>query len=561
MLAKLYIQNIALIQKAEITFGGGLNVFTGETGAGKTMLISAIDAVLGERVSREVVRAGEEKAIITALFEDPAPQALAVLAEMGLEDEDEGILITREVSAQGKSASKVNGAPATAGLLKQLASHLIQIHGQRESGQLLAPERQLEMIDTFAGHNQLLSDYRQAYDHYREVECQKSELVMDEKQKAQRLDMLSYQINEIDGANLDDPGEEDELTARKKLIGAGEKVIAALSAAYNALNGEEEQDGINALFDTLSAGVSEAAEYIPDFELVSSRLNEMGYELAEFGAQIRDELDAFEFDPRELDQIEYRLDQIHKLKRKYGGSIAEIIAYGEKARQELDALTASEEKLAKLEEELVGALERAQAIGDKLTKSRTQAAGDFLTQVQEELAFLDMPGVKLSARIERKPLSPDGQDELTLYVSTNVGEEPGPLAKIASGGEVSRMMLAMKNVLAEKDGIGTLIFDEVDTGVSGRAAGKIGQKLSQASRGRQVIAVTHLAQVAAFADKHMLIRKEVEDGRTYTKVEELNKTAREAELARINSGDNVTATALENARELIEHAKQLTMNS
>jgi len=557
MLTKLYIQNIALIHKAEIDLGPGLNVFTGETGAGKTILISAIDCVLGERVSREFIRTGEEKAVVSAFFEELSPAVEVVLEELGYRDDEGGLLITRELSALGKSNCKINGMPATASILKQVAGLLIQIHGQRDAAQLLSPEHQMGMIDDFGGYGPLLIEYTAAYDSLRRLMRQKSELVVDEKQKAQRLDMLSYQLAEIEGAELNDPDEEDELLARKKLIGAGEKVLAALSDAYNAIDGEGENQGIAALFDALSGGVEQAAQYIPELKQMSSRLEEIGYELGEYKAELRGQLEGFEFDPRELDDVEHRLGQIHNLKRKYGPDIAAVIKYGEDARVEFEALNSSEEQLAKLEEQLAQAFRQAQSLAEKLSVSRQKAAALFIERVEDELAFLDMPGVKLTVRQERGELSPSGCDEITFYIATNTGEQPGPLAKIASGGETARIMLAMKNVLADKDGVGVLIFDEVDTGVSGRAAQKIGQKLSQASRGRQVIAVTHLAGVAAFADRHLFIHKEVEDGRTYTKIEELDTPGREAELARIISGDNLTSTALENARELIANAKQL----
>jgi len=561
MLTKLYIQNIALIHKAEIELGPGLNVFTGETGAGKTILISAIDCVLGERVSREFIRTGEEKALVSALFEEVSPTVAEALRELGYEDDDGGLLITRELSANGKSSGKINGMPATASILKQVAGLLIQIHGQRDAAQLLSPERQIEMIDAFGGHSSLLEQYMTAYDNLRELRRQKSELAVDEKQKAQRLDMLTYQLAEIEGAELSDPEEEVELFARKKLIGAGEKVLSALSQSYGALNGEGESQGITALFDDLSSGVGLAAQYIPTLEAMNGRLEEIGYELGEYAAELRGQLESFEFDPRELDEVERRLGQIHGLKRKYGPDIAAIIKYGEDARAELEALSSSEERLAELEVQLTQAFEQAQSLAEKLSKSRQKAATQFIEQVEGELAFLDMPGVRLTAQQERGELAANGWDEITFFIATNTGEQPGPLAKVASGGETARIMLAMKNVLADKDGVGVLIFDEVDTGVSGRAAQKIGNKLSQASRGRQVIAVTHLAGVAAFAERHLFIHKEVEDGRTYTRIEELDAPGREAELARIISGDNLTETALENARELIEHARQLTNNN
>ncbi len=556
MLTRLYIQNVAVIRKAEIRLGAGLNVFTGETGAGKTILISAIDAVLGERTARDMIRTGEEKAMVSAFFEDISPRALETLRELGYDEDEGGVLVTRELSASGKSTSKINGMPATASILKQISSLLIHIHGQRDAAQLLSPERHMEMIDSFGRLDSLLEEYRTAYQRLRELEGEIQRLAMDDKQKAQRMDMLTFQIGEIEAAGLDDPDEEEELLARKKLIGSSEKVLEALSLAYTALKGEEEREGIDVLFDQLTGGVGVAGEYLASLAPMASRLEEIGYELEEFAAELRDTLDTFEFDPQEQSDIEYRLDQLYRLKRKYGEDIPAILEFCQNAREELDQITTGEERLARLKDQRQQVLQQAEKLAGELTARREKAAADFMARVEEELAFLDMGGVKLSARREEKPLAPDGADSITLYVSTNVGEEAKPLHKIASGGEISRMMLSMKNVLADRDDIDTLIFDEVDIGVSGRAAQKIGRKLAEASRGRQVICVTHLAQVAAFADSHLLIQKEVEEGRTFTRVRELDQEERVAELSRITSGDNITLTALENARELLAHAQQ-----
>jgi len=557
MLTRLYIQNVAVIRKAEIQLNPGLNVFTGETGAGKTILISAIDAVLGERAARDMIRTGEEKATVSAYFENISPRALETLRELGYDEDEGGVLITRELTTSGKSVCKINGMPATASILKQMSSLLIHIHGQRDGTQLLSPERHIEMIDSYGRLEPLLAEYRVAYQRLRDLEAEIQRLAMDDQQKAQRIDLLTFQIKEIEAAELDDPNEEDELLARKKLISSSEKVLEALSAAYSALKGDEEREGIDVLFDQLTSGVGIAEEYLPSLAPMAARLEEMGYELEEFAAELRDTLDNFEFDPKELSDIEYRLDQLYKLKRKYGPNIPAILEFCQKAREELEQITTGEERLAQLNAKREEALKQVKKLAAELTARRQQAAEEFIQRVEEELAFLDMGGVRLFAQREEKPLSPDGADSITLYVSTNVGEEAKPLHKIASGGEIARMMLSMKNVLADRDDIDTLIFDEVDTGVSGRAAQKIGRKLAQVSKGRQVICVTHLAQVAAFADNHLLIQKQVEEGRTYTRVRELCQEERVEELSRIISGDNITSTALENARELLEHAQKV----
>lgn len=556
MLTRLYIQNIAVIRKAEIRLGEGLNVFTGETGAGKTILISAIDAVLGERTARDMIRTGEERAMVSAFFENISPRALETLRELGYDEDEGGVLITRELTAYGKSTSKINGMPATASILKQISSLLIHIHGQRDAAQLLSPERHMEMIDSFGRLEPFLEQYRSAYRQLRNVEEEIQRLAMDDQQKEQRIDMLTFQIEEIEAADLEDPDEEEELLARKKLIGASEKVLEALSTAYSALKGDEEREGLDILFDQLTGGVDLANEYLPALAPMAARLEEMGYELEEFATELRDTLDSFEFDPQEQSDIEYRLDLLYRLKRKYGADISAILEFCQNAREELEQITTGEERLAQLNIQREQALQQAEHLAVELTAQREKAAADFITRVEAELAFLDMGGVRLSVQREKKPLALDGADNITLYVATNIGEEAKPLHKIASGGEISRMMLSMKNVLADRDDIDTLIFDEVDNGVSGRAAQKIGRKLAEASRGRQVICVTHLAQVAAFADTHLLIQKQVEEGRTYTHVRELDKEERVGELSRITSGDNITLTALENARELLEHAQK-----
>lgn len=552
MLVQLYIENVAVIQKAAIHFTPGLNVFTGETGAGKTILISAIDAVLGERTSREIIRSGESKAVVSAMFEDLSPQVAGKLAELGYADDEGALLIHREITAAGKTSCKVNGMPATTTILREIASLLIHIHGQRDSQQLLLAEHHLELLDTFGELAPDLARYGECYRHMRELQTQLDSLQMDDAQKNQRIDMLSFQIGEIEAASLEDEDEEETLLARRKVIQGSEKILEGLAQGYAALSGRGESEGINSLMDDLSGGVESVSEYVEQFVSMAARLQEIGYELSEYAADIRAYLDEFEYDPRELDRVEYRLDTIHKLKRKYGENIAEILVYCENAQNELDAITTSGERAERLEQELAAVAAQVEGLADNLRRRRARAAKAFMAQVEAELAFLDMPAVKLSVQHKPKPPGPNGADEIEFMIVTNVGEKPKPLSKIASGGEIARIMLAIKNVLADRDRIGTLIFDEVDTGVSGRAAAKIGRKLRQVSRTRQVICVTHLAQVAACADTHLYIHKEIEGGRTFTKVDVLDDSSRLTELARITSGDMITDIALENARQLRE---------
>jgi DNA repair protein RecN (Recombination protein N) len=554
LLSQLYIQNVAVIQKAAIDFDSGLNVFSGETGAGKTILISAIDAVLGERASKDMIRTGEEKAFVSALFEDISPRAAEKLSELGYADDEGALLVSREINQSGKSVCKINGQPATASVLKELSPLLIHTHGQRDSAALLHSESHLEIIDAYAGLGDMLSDYKAAYGEMRGLEEELEGCNMDEAQKAQRVDMLTFQINEIEAASLLDPGEEDELAARKRLIKNSGKIIEGLSQAYAALSGDESSESITGLLDSFTEGLSAASGYVADFEAMLSRATGIGYELEEFSGELRAFLDDFEYDPHELDRIESRLDIIYRLKRKYGADIAEIIAFGERAAEELEGIAMSGERAKKLAARLKEATQRAAELAAGLTGARAEAAARFVSEVERELKFLDMPNVKLSVLRTQRPLSGTGADFCELMIITNVGEAPKPLSKIASGGETARLMLAIKNVYAGRDDVGTLIFDEIDSGVSGRAAQKIGRKLRQVSRLRQVICVTHLAQVASFADRHLLIRKEVAEGRTFTRVKPLTKTEAIEELARITGGDLITRAALKSAAELWEHS-------
>jgi len=555
MLTQLHIQNIAVIQKATIQFREGLNVFTGETGAGKTILIAAIDAVLGERASRDIIRTGEDRAFVSALFENISPVALGALEELGYPDEDGAVLISREITAAGKNTCKINGMPATVSILKSISSLLIHIHGQRDSQQLLRSERHRELVDAFGSLEGDVAAYKAAFDEMRRIKAELESLNLDEAQKAQRLDMLGYQIAEIEAAALEDEDEEESLLVRKKIIKGSESILEGLGEAYQALAGDGESGaGVQELMDAATEGMERAAAFVEALEPTARRLREIGYELEEFQGEIRRSLEGYEFDPRELDALEYRLDTIYKLKKKYGGGIPEILAYLERAREELERITLSEQRTAQLTQELAAAEKKAEKLAAALTKKRLAAAERFTGSVERELIFLDMPSVTLTVSHGAKALAADGADELELLFCANVGEVPRPLSKIASGGELSRMMLAIKNVLAHRDHIDTLIFDEVDTGVSGRAAGKIGQKLAQVARDRQVICVTHLAQVAAYGGNHLYIHKEVENGRTYTRVTPLEWERRVEELARITSGDHISAPALESARELLLHA-------
>lgn len=554
MLSQLFIQNIAVIEKVQVTFEKGLNVFTGETGAGKSIVIDAINAVLGNRTSRELVRTGAPKALVTALFEEIGDETKEQLLSLGFEPEEDGsLLLSREISSDGKTSCKIGGRPATVSILREVAQSLINIHGQHDSQSLLQPEQHLGYIDQFGKTAALLKEYRLEYAYYAELQRKLHQLRTDEREKAQRIDLLSYQINEISAAALL-PGEEEDLQTAKKKMQNSAKIVEALHVTHDLLQGAEESDGILSMLDQAQEQIQILEAYYP--QLKSDRILDIRYELEEVEETLRDALSDAEMDPAELDRIEERLDLIFRLKRKYGGSVEEILNFADQAQQELDSITHAEELQSKLEKEESQSKERLMGLAKRLSEKRKAAAKLFEKQVCAELAFLDMPSVRFFVHSETDKPDETGVDRMEFYISTNPGEPPKPIGKIASGGELSRIMLSLKNVIAEGDRVGTLIFDEVDTGVSGRAAQKIGRKLKQASSGRQIICVTHLAQVAAFADTHLLIAKTVQDGRTFTTVQALPQEERVRELARIMGGESITPTVLASARELILQAKE-----
>lgn len=554
MLSQLFIQNIAVIEKVQVTFEKGLNVFTGETGAGKSIVIDAINAVLGNRTSRELVRTGAPKALVTALFEEIGDETKEQLLSLGFEPEEDGsLLLSREISSDGKTSCKIGGRPATVSILREVAQSLINIHGQHDSQSLLQPEQHLGYIDQFGKTAALLKEYRLEYAYYAELQRKLHQLRTDEREKAQRMDLLSYQINEISAAALL-PGEEEDLQTAKKKMQNSAKIVEALHVTHDLLQGAEESDGILSMLDQAQEQIQILEAYYP--QLKSDRILDIRYELEEVEETLRDALSDAEMDPAELDRIEERLDLIFRLKRKYGGSVEEILNFADQAQQELDSITHAEELQSKLEKEESQSKERLMGLAKRLSEKRKAAAKLFEKQVCAELACLDMPSVRFFVHSETDKPDETGVDRMEFYISTNPGEPPKPIGKIASGGELSRIMLSLKNVIAEGDRVGTLIFDEVDTGVSGRAAQKIGRKLKQASSGRQIICVTHLAQVAAFADTHLLIAKTVQDGRTFTTVQALPQEERVRELARIMGGESITPTVLASARELILQAKE-----
>ena len=552
MLSQLYIENIAVIRQATIDFQQGFHVFTGETGAGKTILISAINAVLGGRTFKEIIRTGETRATVSALFTEISEELCKKIEVLGYPLEDNQLLVQREIDLYGKGQCRLDGRPATAAMLREVCSLLIDIHGQHDNQELLSAEKHLGFLDSYGAYPQEMAAYTAAYERMCECAARLDKLQMDESYKLQRMDILQFQIKEIGDAKLTD-GEEERLVEQQKRIRNAERITESLGAVYTLLNGNgEEMRGALEALEEVSTELDTAAKYLTEFGGYSEKLSDAYYMLEELGSRARDTLEDADFDPRQLDDIESRLDTIYKLKKKYGNSIAEILEYFERISEEYQSLELSDELTAHLQRELDEANLVLHTVAEALTACRLAAAAEFSERVEQELAYLDMAGVRFSITRREKPYGPTGADEMEFMICTNTGEEAKPLAKIASGGELARIMLAIKNVLAEKDGIGTIIFDEVDTGVSGRAAQKIGKKLAEVARHRQVICVTHLAPVAACAAHHYRIYKTVEDGRTFTRVEELTRPQRVQELARIMVGENITDSALKSAEEMLE---------
>lgn len=553
MLSQLYIKNIAVISEAVIDFGPRFNVFTGETGAGKTILVSAINGVLGARLTKDIIRSGEESAYLSALFTQLPQDIRSNIEDMGFEMQDDSLLISREIGV--RNICKVNGRPATVQILREIASLLIDVHGQKDNHKLLIPENHIAYIDSFGGLESYLQNYRKLYDEILDVKHRLEQINRRDREKEHLIDLLTYQVKEIESANLQQ-GEEEELILKRDQIANAEKIIRLLSQSKLLLDGEEDTTGIIQMFEELTDYLGKLAHFLPQMEELALKMEEISYDISDCSGDLSGYLDKIDYQPDELDLIEERLDLIYRLKRKYGNSVEEILDYLQKSRQQLQEITFSEEKAQELQEEYMRLKPLVQEAADILTAQRHRAAKEFLSRVKKELEFLNMPSVRLSVSAGRSGWKPEGQDELEFLLSSNAGEEPRPLAKIASGGELSRVMLSIKNVLAQKDQIATAIFDEIDTGVSGKAAQKIGQKLKEVSQNRQVICVTHLAQVAVYADHHLFIHKQEEGGRTFTRINLLNGEERVKEIARIISGENLTETAMENAREMLTWADE-----
>ncbi|MBE6771231.1 MAG: DNA repair protein RecN [Ruminococcaceae bacterium] len=554
MLIDLKIENIAVIESAEIEFDSGLNVMTGETGAGKSIVIDAINAVLGERTSRELIRSGAESARVYASFADISDETERVLDEMGIEKmPDKTLVLSRSINSAGKNACRINGCPATVSALKEIGSGLINIHGQHDSQALLSPDKHCGFIDLLAENFDLRSKYKQVFSNLVAVKKELESLYDSRDEKAARLDYLNFQINEIEQANVRE-GEREELSKEKELLQHSGKVIKSLEKAYSALKAE---NGILSGIEDCAHELETASKYFQNAEGCAKGVRGIAYELADFTAEIRSLTEGFDYSPERLSQINERLDFLYRLSMKYGATETEILATLEKAVAERNEIEISDERISELEEKLYALSDEIKVLSAKLTDSRMKAARDFEKSVKAELEFLDMPKVTFVVDRKQTALTSRGADAIEFLISANPGQEPRPIAKIASGGELSRIMLAIKNVLSDKDEIATLIFDEIDTGVSGSAAEKIALKLHQVSKGRQVICVTHLARIAAQADRHMKIEKSVDKNKTYTKIDTLDFDGRAAEIARITAGGSVTALQLETAKEMLTNARRM----
>lgn len=552
MLAQLHIENVAVIEKADLALTDGLNVLTGETGAGKSILIDSINLALGERVSREIVRTGAHSAHVTALFHAVPVHISKQIEAFGFACEEDGsLLLSREITADGRGSCRIAGRPATVSLLREVGRLLVNIHGQHDNQALLSPENHIRYLDLYAGNAELLLSYQRVYQQLRRLRAQLKKLTIDDAEKARRIDLLQYQIDEIRQANLQ-PGEEEKLEEqRSKIMHAG-KIIGSLQEAMNALRGGEDASGAEALAEIAADSMKTASDLLPALLPLAERLQNLRYELEDCSAEMQNRLDETNIDPRGLDAVEERLDTIFRLHGKYGDQIEDILAFAEQAEKELEHITSSEEQTELLRKEGKALAVQAKQLSAKLTESRRQTARIMQEKIRSELAFLEMPNVRFQVEIQPQPrLEANGADRVEFLFAANPGSPLRPLAKIASGGEISRVMLAIKNVLADVDDIDTLIFDEIDTGVSGRAAYKIGVKLKQVAAARQVICITHLAQIAAQADRHVLIEKSVETGKTYTRLQMLDFEGRKRELARIIGGAAITPLTLQNAAEML----------
>ena len=548
MLSLLHIENIAVIERSDITFDRGFNVLTGETGAGKSIVIDAISAILGERAYRDMIRTGTSKASVRAVFTD-VPE-YPWFAENGV-DYDPETIIQREIYLDGRNVCRVNGCIVTVSILRKLGIQLINIHGQHDSASLFDEANHLVFLDDFAENEQLRQEYSEKYRAVEELRRQIDRISMDESEKLRRMETLRYQIEEISKAQLE-AGEDEQLEARRKVLQNAEKLSDGMNTAVECLYGGDETDGAASLLADAEYALSRLSRFTDAYSQLQERISDLMYQVQDVSQELRDARDELAYSGDELEKIEARLDVIHRLRRKYGVTCADILEYLDNAQKELDEIEFADDHVERLKKKLKTAEKEAWAAALELRKNRQEAAQRMSVQILTELSQLDMPKVQFSCEFTQLELTPNGADAVAFYMSANAGEALKPMSKVASGGELARIMLAMKNVLAQQDQIATLIFDEVDTGVSGRAAQKVAEKLKSVARNKQVLCVTHLPQIAAMGDTHMLIAKAERDGRTYTSVTPLDYEGRAREVARIIGGAQITETTLQSAREMLQ---------
>ncbi len=553
MLELLHIENIAIIEEAEIAFRPGFNALTGETGAGKSIVIDAMSAVLGQRTSRDLIRTGASKAFVSALFSHVDP---ALCEELGaVPDENGDLMLQREIGADGKNVCRVGGRPVTVSQLRTLGSRLVNIHGQHDGQQLLDEEQHLAYLDSFGKVDSLLEAYTDKYNGLTDIRRKMNALQMDEAEKARRMDTLQYQIGELERAKLKS-GEEEELQSRRNLLRNAEKFISAVSGADYALNGGEDGSGVLNLLRQAQDALGTVRHLDEGFDALYQRLESAYSEAYDIAFSVAEQRENFDFSPNELDEVEGRLDQFYRLKKKYGATVEDMLAYLDSCRKELDDIAYAGDALERLEKDCAKVEKAARKAAEELSAAR-KAAGENLSQaILTELRQLDMGKIRFQVDFAEKPLDAAGMDQVRFLMSANLGEELKPINKIASGGEMARIMLAMKNVLSEQDHVATMVFDEVDTGVSGRAAQKVAEKMARISRHKQVLCVTHLPQLAAMADTHFSVEKGEANGRTFTRVRQLDRKQRQMELARLTGGAQVTETMLQGAEELLSQAEK-----
>ncbi|MBQ8057213.1 MAG: DNA repair protein RecN [Ruminococcus sp.] len=553
MLSNLYIENIAVIEKTNIDFSDGFNVMTGETGAGKSIVIDSINAVLGQRTGKQIIRNGCNSAFVSATFTDVSKFVEKKALTLGFEVEDGMVILQREMSVSGKNTCRINSRPATVSALKELSAYLVNIHGQSDNAELMSPSLHLHYIDALAQNSKLLADYREVYNEYVLAKEEIEGANDDEAQRLAQIDLLRYQIDELSDADIK-IGEIDALNEEKTILLNSDKITKSLIKSKSILDGDDDIDGVINMTDDAFLSLSTASRYQESLTDLSDRLYNALYELKDISSLISDAVSDIESDPYRLEQIEERLDSYYRLSRKYGATEEEMLSFLESAQLKLKELEDYDVNREKLRERFEALNKEALKKAKELSQIRHKVAEDFASQVQKEMAFLEMTNVRLVVDFSETELSKSGTDKVEFLISVNLGEEPKPVTKIASGGELSRMMLAIKTVLARHDIVETMIFDEIDTGISGSAAQKVGMKLKEVSRDRQVMCVTHQAQIAALADSHFLINKQFVDNKTYTEVQKLDLDGRVHELARIIDGVNITQTALEHAKKLIENA-------